>query len=236
MTDSVRQERTTLGAAERLMQTWVRSAEVEEQSIRLHPPHEITKGVQTYVTISREEGVCGSEIAQELGRQLGWEVLDKNLLDQIAHHFQVSRPMLDHVDETTPNWVHDVFGTWFDRRLVTHERYVVQLGRFVLMAARQRHVVFVGRGAQFLLPPKKGLSVRLIAPLRYRLEQFTLLEEVPMKTAQRLIKERDQGRRDFVRRHFHRDINDPHLYDLVVNVASCGIDGSVRLIRTALGQ
>lgn len=236
MSDSVQQQRTTLGAAERQMQAWARSAEVEERSIRMHPAHDVSQGVQAYVAISREEGTCGSEIAQELGRQLEWEVLDKNLLDGIAQHFQVSRPMLDHVDETTPNWVHNVFGTWFDRRVVTHDRYVVQLGRFVLMAARKAHVVFVGRGAQFLLPQKKGLSVRIVAPLRYRLEQFTLLEEVPMDTAQRLIKERDRGRRDFVRRHFHRDIDDPHLYDLVINVASCGIDGAVRLIRTALGQ
>jgi hypothetical protein len=40
--------------------------------------------------------------------------------------------------------------------------------------------------------------------------------------ARRFITQVDRGRRQFVGQFFHRNIDDPHLYDLVINVARRG--------------
>jgi cytidylate kinase len=94
--------------------------------------------------------------------------------------------------------------------------------------------VLVGRGAQFLLPRDKGLAVRLIAPLGYRVEEVMRREGLDQTEACRLIEEADRGRRDFARRYFQKDIGDPHLYDLVLNVERLGPAAVVQQIVAAV--
>jgi len=236
MKERTREEPTILAAAERQMQAWVRTAEIADRGIRTREYKRLAEGVQTYLAISREEGAGGSEIAQLIGRKLGWTVLDRNLLDRVAEQFHVSRPMLELVDETGSNWVYDVLGTWMDRKIIPAEKYVIHLAHVVLAAARESHTVLVGRGAQFLLPRKKGLAVRIIAPLKHRVEQIMGREKLSEANARQYIDERDRGRREFVQRFFRRDINDPHVYDLVINVERMEPDAVAAQILAALEQ
>jgi cytidylate kinase len=54
--------------------------------------------------------------------------------------------------------------------------------------------------------------------------------------ARRYMVDLDKGRREFVERFFHRDIADPHQYDLVINVDRLGNTGAIPEILCALGQ
>ena len=80
--------------------------------------------------------------------------------------------MLELVDETTTNRITEMFGNWIDPASVSQMQYVCRLSRVILMAARAGKVIFVGRGAQFVLPHERGLSVRIIAPQNYRVRQI----------------------------------------------------------------
>lgn len=233
MKEQIREEPKILAAAERQMQTWARTAEIEDRAARSQGAERLAQRVGNFISISREAGACGGEIARDVGRQLGWEVLDKNLLDRVADRFQVSRVMLELVDETQSSWVYDVLGTWMDRKIIPHEKYVAHLAQIVLAAVRHGNVVLVGRGAQFLLPRERGLAVRIVAPLRYRIRQIVERESLQEPAARRFIAEIDAGRRQFVGRFFHHDIDDPHLYDLVVNVEGIGPAGAVEQIIAA---
>ena len=235
MKAQTREEPKILAAAERQMQTWVRTAEIEDREIRVQDAKRLADRIKPHVTISREEGAGGSEIAQSLGKRLGWDVLDKNLLDRVAEQFHLSRPMLELVDETESNWFHDVLGTWMDRKVIPTEKYVVRLTCVVLAAANVASLILVGRGTQFLLPAEKGLAVRVIAPLKYRVDQIMQRENLAKAEAERLIEERDRGRSEFVERYFHHDIDDPHLYDLTINVERVGLDRAVEVIARASG-
>ena len=234
MKQQTREEPKILAAAERQMQSWSRTAEIEDRAFKAEEIARLADSVQAHLAISREEGAGGSEIAQAIGEKLDWEVLDRNLLDRVADEFRISRTMLELVDEARSNWVYDVLGTWLDRKIISSEKYVTHLIHVVLAAARQGNVVLVGRGAQFLLPRKKGLAVRIIASLDYRIEQVAQREGLDDEVARRFIEEKDVGRRDFVRRYFHHDIDDPHLYDLVVNVERIGRQGAVDQILLAI--
>jgi cytidylate kinase len=222
-----------VAAAERQMQTWVRTQELKDRAL-ISQRRSKQQQTLTYVAISRESGAGGGEIARLVGEQLGWEVLDKNLLDQIAERFHESRTMLDLVDETSVNWVYDVLGTWMDRRIVPHEKFVSQLSRVVLAMTRHGSAVFVGRGAQFLLPRDKTLAVRIAASERYRLAQIMRRQALSEIQARRFLHETDQGRHEFVERFFRHDINDLHLYDLVINVEHLGPQGVADQILAAL--
>ena len=78
--------------------------------------------------------------------------------------------------------------------------------------------------------------MRIVASEKYRIKQIIAHNGTSEVVARRCMKEIDEGRREFVERFFHRDIADPHHYDLVINVDRCGSEGAVQEIITALGR
>lgn len=232
MKDTTHENPRIVAAAERQMRAWelAQSTPRADSTARRTPVPQIGP----YVSISREHGAGGSAIGELLGQRLGWEVLDKNLLDRVAKRSHVSRQLLELVDETAANWAYDVLGTWLDRGLVPHEKYVTQLCHVVLAAGRRGNVIFVGRGVPFVLPREAGVSVRIIAPLKHRIAQVVKDEKLTRADARAAIERIDKGRRRFVERYFHYDITDPHYYDLIINTAQLGVEAAVELIITAI--
>jgi cytidylate kinase len=194
----------------------------------------VAQATRIFVAIARQAGAGGSEIAGLVGRRLGWEVYDQNLRDLIAERFHEPRLVLDFVDETRSNWVYDVLGTWGDNQIVPQEKFVLHLKRIVATAARDGKSVFVGRGAQFLLPRPRVLAVWITAPLKFRVERIMVEKRKSEGDARQFIRDADEGRREFVKRYFHRDIHDPLLYDLVINVQYLGTAQAVEQIVAAL--
>lgn len=234
MKEQTREHPKIIAAAERQMQAWAMNAEIADREVnrQFHQAHLVQK--KCFVTISREAGAGGSEVAAIVGQRLGWEVFDKNLLDRVAERFHLDRSMLNLVDETRSNWVYDVLGTWMDNTVIPHETYVSQLRRVILAAARQTNFVFVGRGARFLLPREKVLAIRLVAPEAFRIKRTMQRNNLSEADARRYIHEVDQGRGEFVKRFFHHDITDPHLCDLLINSERFGIEGAAEEIIAAL--
>jgi hypothetical protein len=234
MKEQTREDPTILAAAERKMHAWALEKELRDRAIHRGDEGRSIRGAIRLATISREAGVGGSEIALELGQRLGWRVFDRDLLDQVASRYHLPRSMLDALDETPNNWAYDVLGTWMDHRLVPHDRYVACLSRVMLAASRGGWAVFVGRGAQFVLPRHELLAVRLIASPKYRVERIMARTGVDEAAARRRMEEVDRDRRKFVARFFHHESADPHLYDLVLNVEQLGQAMVVAEIVTAL--
>lgn len=234
MKEVIREEAGIVAAAERRMQTWAMAEEQEILALRRHCVDRLAKETGLFVAISRESGAEGAQLAQLLGERLSWQVYDRELLDKVAERFHVEKGHLELVDETQGNWVADLVGTLLDPATIRRERYVAQLFRVVRSVWRERNVVIVGRGAQFLLPRAKGLAVRVIASRKYRIERVMKRLNVGAAEAARAMDEVDRGRRDFVSRYFHHDIDDAHLYDLVLNVERLGLEGVVMQIMAAL--
>ena len=229
-------EPKTAAAAERKMQAFARTQEIADRTTRIDQPDLSRRQVASYIALSREAGASGSQVAEVLGQKLGWEVLDKGVLDKLADRYQISRPVLEAVDETTMSWAYNIFGTWLDREIISHEKYLTRLNRIFLTAAKKGNAIFVGRGAQFLLPRERGFSVRLVASESYRIQQMVELHKLPLAKARQLMHQLDRGRHEFVRHFFHNDVADPHIYDLVINVEKFGVEGTADLIIHTVPQ
>jgi cytidylate kinase len=220
-------------AAERQMRLWALQMESQRRM------HEESAGarqlpfIHPYIAISREAGVNAGEIATTIAAKLGWKVLDREFLDYMAEHFHWPRIALEYVDERTASWFHETFGKLLDERLVSQAEYVSRLGKIALLAAQHESVVFVGRGVQFILPPEVGFAVRLIAPRKQRVQRIMQRLHCSQQAAEAYIDDIDCGRSNFANRYFHRDIADPHLYDLVANVKHLTSDGAAELILVA---
>jgi cytidylate kinase len=187
-----------------------------------------------FLTISREAGSRGAEVAQLVGERLGWAVLDKNLVDRLAGDLKLEPRVLELLDETRINWFSETLLNLFNSRLVAQQGYVELLGKVVALAAASEPVVIVGRGAHLILPPEAGLRVRVVAPRAARVQWFSQSEGLDPQTAEKRIDAIDSDRRAFVSRNFRRESDDASAYDLVLNTASFGVGGCVEVIYWAL--
>ena len=230
MKEQTREEPRIVAAAERQMQAHSLSEQIAQQIGTTWRVDQPRPRLGDYIAISREAGAGGGEIAELLGRKLGWEVLDKKLVECVAQRYHLPKPMLELVDETASNWASDVFGSWFDSQSISHEKYVVRLCRVIMAAARRGNVVVVGRGAHLILPRDQGLAVRIIASPKYRVARIASQFGFGEAQACQYLAEIDRGRREFVMRYFHHDINDPQWFDLVLRVDRIGLEGAAELI------
>ncbi|MCI0491805.1 MAG: cytidylate kinase-like family protein [Planctomycetes bacterium] len=229
-TPSVPRDRALSQVAERQMRTWSLGLQ-EQQRVAEHKAATPVPGlIKPYLAISRETGAGGSELAHTIAAKCGWKTLDRELLDYIAEHEHFSRLAIDLVDEKAASWFHEIFGKWLDAHILSQAEYVSRMGRVVLLAAQHESTVFVGRGAQFILPREAGLAVRIIATKKMRAERIMELKQCSRLEAEQFVDQTDQDRAEFVRRYFHRDVADPHLYDLVINLERISREDAAELI------
>lgn len=186
-----------------------------------------------HVSVSREAGTGGEEIAQVAGEQLGWEVLDKELVDAVASHFQWPRHVLEPLDETSSSCLSGAVASWIDHTCVSQEKFVHCLANFMRAAAKRGKAVIVGRGAACVLHHYDGLKVRLVAPIAFRVERVMAAQRLDARQAWQIVEQTDRNRREFAQRYFHHDIADHRHYDLVIDVEQAGLDGAAAQIVAA---
>src|SRR3954471_2215665 len=107
------------------------------------------------------------------------------------------------------------------------------MGKILLLQAQHESTVFVGRGAQFMLPRERGLRVRVIAPIKQRIRTIMNLRACGEREAREYIETTDSEREQFVQRYFHHDVSDPHLYNLVINLGYIPREEAVDIIARA---
>jgi cytidylate kinase len=193
------------------------------------------------VALSREAGTLGTLVAREVGKRMGWQVYDHELLERIAEDMHVRATLLAHVDERQQSWLLEsveallatpVQNEWNPR--VTESAYVRHLIQTVLALGFQGECVIVGRGSPFILPAETTLRVRLVAPLNHRMAALSKSLGISTKEAARRIRTLDRERSDFVQDHFQKDPTDPRHYDLVLNTGRLSTDAAAGLIDEAL--
>lgn len=187
-----------------------------------------------YLTISREAGSGGAEIARRVGSHLGWSVLDRDLVNGLAERLELEPKLLELMDETRVGWFSETLLNLFNSKLVLQDSYVSMLSRVIALAAFEGRVIVVGRGANLVLPPDDGLRVRVIAPRALRMASLAKREGLDRKVAAARLDEVDTNRANFVRRHFHTDASDAANFDLVIDAARFGLGGSADLICHSL--
>ena len=223
---SLRYQRETSALIEQQIQRWLMLQQAQEQQSRPCP----AEACGHYIAISREAGASGEQIGRAVSEELGWRVLDRELLALVAKAASCSPTDVEMVDETSMRWVTELFNHWIDHAPVNHEKFLICLAAVLRAATRNDNVVVVGRGAHFLLPRAEGLVVRVIAPKQFRAEQVQRVRGLSSREALEWVEQTDRERRQFVEQHFHHDVNDMHLYDLVLNVEKLGIAGTAKQI------
>ncbi|MEE4273064.1 MAG: cytidylate kinase-like family protein [Thermoanaerobaculales bacterium] len=187
-----------------------------------------------FLTVSREAGSKGALVARQVAQRLGWAVLDKELVEQLASDLEVEPGLLDLLDERRANWFSETLLNLFNTRLVAQHGYVEQVSKVIALAAATEPVVIVGRGAHLILPADAGFRVRIVATWESRVHWIAQREDLDLKSAEKRISDIDADRQGFIVRNLRQDATDPSLYDLTLNTARLGVAGCVELIVRAM--
>jgi len=166
------------------------------------------------ITVSREHGAGGEEVAQGLARVLAWEVLDRELMHQAAHIARLPEAQMEQLDEQpAPK------GETLSSSLV-HQQYIRALTEAAVRAAERGKVILVGRGARHLLgEARASLHLRLVGPKAWRAQRIALREGLSTEKALARCNEIDRARRQYTHFYFGDAAIQPAEYHLVVNSA-----------------
>lgn len=197
------------------------------------------------ITIGREFGSGGAEVAGILSELLGWKLIDRAFIDSVAQLAKVSPLEVERCDERVDSWFHRaVKALWHGGYegvatsaatappIFDADATARMARRVIDEAASLGHCVIVGRGAQCILQNHPGVfHVFIYAPWEERVERIRH-RFGPGCNVESAILETDRFRETYIRRHFSEAWTDRHLYDLMVS-SSGGLEPAARAIACA---
>ena len=192
------------------------------------------------ITIEREYGSGGGEIAQLLAKQLGWKLWDQLLTEEIARLAECPKAVVEVREERTDPLYYRLFKSFLrgsyegsinahKLKLVDSESILKFTERVVQRAAKTGNSVIVGRGSQqFLKNRQDTLRVFLYAPREDKVRRL-LARGKSEKEAEQLVDTVDRERVDFIQKYFHVEWPDRPIYHTMINTA-IGDEGVVHMI------
>jgi len=212
------------------------------------------------ITISRQYGSGGDEIASRLCELLGYRYFDKSMMAQVASEAGLSsKEVID-----SPEDRHQVLG-FFDRFFghkvaeaweskdevsgartveigeLDSRKFVTTLRNLVQIAYEQGDVVILGRGGQAILRDQPGvLHIRIEAPFDERVRRVSEQQRFTNPEAARsFVEGRDRAGADYLRTYYNVDWDDPTIYHLTINTglwnnetAACIIADALKYLRS----
>ena len=195
------------------------------------------------VTISRQYGSGGSEIAERVATALGWHLYDNAVVDEVAARLGITPAEVSAREERLPTLgerlasaislsAPEVMPSVSDAAVPPSEERIVAVTQRVMEEAVQNgSAVIVGRGAQCMLATRSdALHVFCYAPVEALVAYAITNLHLPPDEAKKKVAETNARREEYVKRHWKREWRDLANYHLCVNTAWLGLDGSAELI------
>jgi len=216
------------------------------------------------ITISRQYGSLGNEIAARTCEILGYRLFDRTLMAHLASRIGLSEDeVVDYSESnykaptilnqlisllTTPpgetpavtqssTWQRGTTGAQIRVvEKVNEARGVLIVSQTIRAASQVGNVVIVGRAGQAVLQQTSDvLHVRIEAPLDVRVRRVQELENLSLQDAQKRITVRDKDSGRYVKHFYNADWSDPTRYHLVINTGKWDVEAAAKLIVDAVG-
>jgi len=177
------------------------------------------------ITVSREAGTGGTQIAQEVAQALGYHFADRNIAIEVMKEFGFSR--FEEEFDSKSRLRLDLVRSPQERS--EKKAMVDMLPQISLALAYHGNVVILGRGSYAVLDGRADvLNVRVQAPFGNRVERFMERRGIERGEAEALVRERDEVRAAFVRSWYGAKVDDTCLFDLVIDTSKVPSDMAVR--------
>ena len=174
-----------------------------------------------FLTIARDEGSLGDEIAMDLSTHLGWHIFDQEIVTYIARNGHVRESLVGQLDQKSQGLLEDAISRLLrmpEYASFGSEEYHEGLLKTLVCLATHGDAILVGRGANFALQDNPhGLKLRITASFEIRAQRLGQIWQAAPEQARVRLHTGDEERRKFIRQYFRRDFDDLRAYDLVYN-------------------
>ena len=208
----------------------------------------------TVITISRQYGSQGDEIALMLCEKLGYRYFDKQLMIEEASELGLSeREIIDFSEDNykvggllerifkrgaprviaeVSTWTENTSGARAKKLIELDEAYGIGLIKSAIQVAYERgNVVIVGRGGQAVLQENPGVfHVRIEAPKELRIAYAHKRHNLTREAARQRVNQHDQTGAAYLKNFYDLDWADPMLYHLILNTEKWEVDLATQLI------
>ena len=180
------------------------------------------------VTIEREFGSGGADIAKMVSDRLGWKLWDHLLTDEIARLMDCDCKAVEEHEEKKDPLYYRLFKSFMRgsfegtlnapvMKMVDADCVRFAAQRVVTKAAKEGNCVIVGRGsAYYLRDLTDAYHVFVYAPIEHkvrRLQESGKTEEEAIELAETV----DRDRADYIKQYFGIDWPPRYLFDLMIN-------------------
>lgn len=191
----------------------------------------------TLITIGRQFGSGGREIAKQLAQKLGFSYYDKELLVKAAENSGLAASFLESMDERQASpFFYSLLATsdgfmWNDQYISTEVMAYQAQHDTILKIAHEEDCVIVGRCADYILKEEPRLiRVFICANMEDRIHHVMERDSLNEKEARKKIREMDKSRGAYYNFNTDQKWSDASNYDLCINTSRTGVDTTVDLI------
>ena len=195
------------------------------------------------ITVSRQYGSGGSEVAERVATILGWHLYDNDVVDEVARRLGMTSEDVSAREERVPSLperiasamalgMPEMMPSMADLALKPDDERILGMTKLVMEeAVLAGPAVLVGRGAQCMLAARSdALHVFCYSPTEALISYAITNLGVAPGDAARVVEQTNHQREMWVKRHWRRNWRDVSNYHLCVNTAWLGLDGSAELV------
>lgn len=221
--------------------------EIEKSLEYLTAEEQAPKVAHDVITISRQVGSGGNEIALKVCKILGFSYFDKNLMAKVAKDIGVCEGDITDFSEDSykvKSFVDKILGRKQlivranqtkeitpIKKALDEEKCLNVIQTVINNLAGRGKTVIVGRGGQAILKNKvRVLHVRIIAPLDDRIKRIMKKEGVTKESALKLIQDSDKTSAEYLSRFYSINWEDPTIYNIILNTGKMDIDTASKII------
>lgn len=184
---------------------------------------------QLIISVGREYGSGGHEIADRLSKHYGIQLLDHNLLDEIAAEKNLDMQNLRGLDEKHKSRLASRTVRGYSSS-PEENLYLLQFDYLKNKASSGESFV-VGRCSETILKAYDSLiSIFVLGDMDKKIERIMRLYQLSKDQAVRKIREKDMKRKRYHNEHCDGKWGDSRNYDISVNSSKLGIDETAALL------
>lgn len=194
------------------------------------------------ITIGRQLGAGGRQLAEELGRRLGVPVYNREIIDEAAKHSGLAAELFEKADEHESNLTPLGSGIWGFGSM-TSPGYINNDTLFGIQSqtieslADRSSCIIVGRCADYVLRERERvLSVFVTAPLEERVARLCSSCDKDEKECRNWIATTERRRSSYYNYYSFKTWGAAESYDLCLNSSKLGIEGCADVVLEALGK
>ena len=186
---------------------------------------------QLIISVSREFGSGGHEIASALAERFHFPLYDKNILEDIASKHNLSIDHLEPYDESPKNIFTSRSVKGFSNSPEEHVAHM-QFRYLKAQAEKGQSFVVLGRCGEEVLKDFPGLvSVFVLADITFKKDRTMARDSTSEEDALELMARTDRRRKYYHNQHCRGKWGDSRNYDLCINSAKLGIPRSTDLLE-----